>query len=99
MTAQVVEPDVDTTVLDLLDFDLPCAVTLVKVVGPFVGRPSKQCEDPAKYTLRCRKCRNATYVCTGHAVAIQALDYVLCAHCKTSGPGIALYEVTPLAVR
>ena len=96
MTGPAVVPDVDTTVLDALDFDVVCIVMPVPMVLGVMLRKPKQCENPATYIMRCRACQAVAYCCTKHALEVQSEKQAVCGKCDKAGLGLVVFELSPM---
>lgn len=100
MTADVVQDE--RTVLEGLDFDLVCQVSLVPVAVVLgveipLGRP-QPCGEPAAAIIRCLHCGGESYACARHVKEIESMPAVTQARCGRSGRRSEILLILPLPV-
>jgi len=83
-----------------LDFEIRCEVRtqpILTVSGVDIPlKVSKPCGNPAIGVIRCRACGMRASVCADHASTICATRETTCFSCSAAGPGVVLFEFTPI---
>lgn len=92
----------ERTLLEELDFDLVCEVSLVPALTVFgidipIGEP-RPCGHPAVAIVRCLGCDHESFACLGHVKQIEAMRDVTHSRCGLSGPRWRVLRVLPLPV-
>lgn|GEM_PF-5029277 len=88
--------DVDVTVLEDLDWDVPCSLRTVELLfGLIPVSTEPACENAARWSVRCRACSAVGLSCEEHRVALIADPRSFCGVCRTKAPGGVLWEFTP----
>lgn len=97
MPTTELDVDVDSVVLDDLDFEIVCEV---QIWESFFGMPVRprdpRCERPAQWVILCLKCRMAAFSCDEHLRESFALPRIQCMACRAMGAPRDLFRWFPL---
>lgn len=92
--------DLDTQVLEELDFPIVCRVSLMPYVEVFgrkmpIGKPAP-CGEPAVAVATCKGCSVGSTVCASHQSQLLASQHVTCSSCGKTDTGAELFAFLPL---
>lgn len=90
-----VETDVES--IEHLDFVVHCSiVVLLDSIAEPGGYTRTSCTRPAQWIVRCRTCGYIGQACDAH-MHLMSVDPISGCVCGVRGPGVELFEFTPLS--
>lgn len=92
--------DVESELLEGLDFASPCIVQVIRGISVFglyipLDLPS-QCDQPAAWALSCKVCHKGGLLCDEDLQRLTSGPMGECMSCNTTGPILALFTIVQL---